>query len=308
MFGEVNTKMSAREYEIADRLRRFRVSRGISRTAFALAIGIGSERLASYESGRAPLRYEVFSAINKRFLLNPYWLATGITGPTDFDGPFDDSRWSINGKDRFIKVFDSVLEGPLSDGSYDLHARGAGLSKRMAALVDLLYSKDRWASIDVEVILALAAYVEVFLERVREVSRRALGNPALLADFKSGGLKPVIAEKKELTLDSEYRNVDSMKSPMQILLNRVSLATKARGQKAALAKFLKVPPPRVSDWLRGNYEPSGDVTLRLLEWVRAEEVKQQKSPDDVTSTAKGKTRSTHQTYEGKTRRKSPGKP
>jgi transcriptional regulator with XRE-family HTH domain len=84
---------------------------------------------------------------------------------------------------------------------------------------------------------------------------------------------------------------------MKDLLARLAQATKARGKKAALAKFLKIPASRISEWLHGSYEPSGEITLRLLEWVQAGEAAQQKSPGDVTSAAKGKTRSTQSNYE-----------
>lgn len=59
------------------------------------------------------------------------------------------------------------------------------------------------------------------------------------------------------------------------------------GSKGALAKWLKVPPPRVSEWLNGVYQPSAETTLRLLEWVTAQEAKQ-KTLGSVHSTAKGK--------------------
>jgi transcriptional regulator with XRE-family HTH domain len=65
------------EIGIGKRLREFRESLNVGQTALALAIGISRERLASYESGRVPLRWGVFLSIMKRFHLNPLWLATG---------------------------------------------------------------------------------------------------------------------------------------------------------------------------------------------------------------------------------------
>jgi transcriptional regulator with XRE-family HTH domain len=112
------------------------------------------------------------------------------------------------------------------------------------------------------------------------------------------GLRAIEADsKKGLTEHSEVRKVVGMESPMKDLLARLAQATKARGKKAALAKFLKIPASRISEWLHGSYEPSGEITLRLLEWVQAGEAAQQKSPGDVTSAAKGKTRSTQSNYE-----------
>jgi hypothetical protein len=101
-----------------------------------------------------------------------------------------------------------------------------------------------------------------------------------------------LAAKKKLTKDSEISSFDGVKSPMKVLLNRLAKATQARGKKAALAKLLKISASNVSDWLDGKYEPSGEVTLRLLDWVTAEEANQQKTPGSATNTDRSKTRST----------------
>jgi hypothetical protein len=72
-------------------------------------------------------------------------------------------------------------------------------------------------------------------------------------------------------------------------------ATQPRGKKTELAQFLEtrlrrpVPLPRVSEWLSGSVEPSGSVTLVLLEWVTAEEAKQ-KSPGSALTPPEQKTR------------------
>jgi transcriptional regulator with XRE-family HTH domain len=82
---------------------------------------------------------------------------------------------------------------------------------------------------------------------------------------------------------------------MAALLGRVRKATQARGKKSELAKYLGKTPQHVNDWLAGKYSPGGDVTLQLLEWVRAEEANQQKTLGSVTSTAKGSARKDRRT-------------
>lgn len=57
------------------------------------------------------------------------------------------------------------------------------------------------------------------------------------------------------------------------LLIEVLEATKRHGAKAELARELKVTPQRLNQWLAGLYEPGGEITLHLLEWVTAEGVK-----------------------------------
>lgn len=97
--------------EIGRRLREFRESLRISRTSFALQIGIGSERFASYESGRAPLRYEVFSSISKHYFINPIWLGTGMGEPS-LQIPFDDSSFRpvLLPKMLFSEAVSSILK------------------------------------------------------------------------------------------------------------------------------------------------------------------------------------------------------
>ena len=98
--------------------------------------------------------------------------------------------------------------------------------------------------------------------------------------------------KKKLTDIPLKGKVGSVKSPLTILWGHLARVTLDRGKKAALAKFLNVTPSRVSEWIHGVKEPSGEVTLRLLEWVEAEEA-QQKTPGGGENAAKGKTRSIH---------------
>jgi hypothetical protein len=81
------------------------------------------------------------------------------------------------------------------------------------------------------------------------------------------------------------------------LLLRLSYVLSERGKKAALASFLKVPRPRVSEWLSGGKEPGGETTLRMLAWVQAEEAKQPKSSGRVRARPEPKTRKTKAFYD-----------
>ena len=67
----------ASEIEIGRRLRDARQTLLISQTTFALKLGIGRERLASYESGRVPLPWTVGDRACRTFRINPLWLAKG---------------------------------------------------------------------------------------------------------------------------------------------------------------------------------------------------------------------------------------
>lgn len=99
------------------------------------------------------------------------------------------------------------------------------------------------------------------------------------------------SEKTALTNINTFVKFPSMKPHLPILLERLKVATNQRGAKSELAKFLGIPLVRVSQWLSGDREPGGETTLRLLEWVSAEEVQQSKNPERVSPRPGPKTRS-----------------
>lgn len=82
------------------------------------------------------------------------------------------------------------------------------------------------------------------------------------------------------------------------LLKRIRAATKRRGSRAELATMIGVLPPTLSDWLRGRYEPGGEITLQLQKWVIAAESKQKTDPARAdTRTGKMTQKSKSKAYE-----------
>lgn len=73
----IKRPLAASERLLARRLRAARIFRGKSQTAFANAIGLGRDRFAAYESGRAILRTDVALALCAAWGINEEWLATG---------------------------------------------------------------------------------------------------------------------------------------------------------------------------------------------------------------------------------------
>jgi hypothetical protein len=107
----MNSTLTGRELEIGERLRTFRESKRIPRTSFALSIGIGGERMASYESGRVCLPFDVYQAINQKYFLNPIWLATG-EGPPSAVVPYDlgPGEAQVPARAQFSEAYDSYLK------------------------------------------------------------------------------------------------------------------------------------------------------------------------------------------------------
>lgn len=57
------------------------------------------------------------------------------------------------------------------------------------------------------------------------------------------------------------------KSEIQKLIEQVKLKASQPGTRSELARALGVAPARISEWLSGKKEPSGECALKLLRWV-----------------------------------------
>jgi transcriptional regulator with XRE-family HTH domain len=106
------------------------------------------------------------------------------------------------------------------------------------------------------------------LEKI-ETHLRAVGSaplrdvwPSLVWFIKEAGNE----EKKEFDSITSESNTEGVNSEARKLRDDLKQATAKPGMKAALARFMKVDPPRVSEWLAGQ-EPSGGYALKLRLWA-----------------------------------------
>lgn len=68
--------------------------------------------------------------------------------------------------------------------------------------------------------------------------------------------------------------------------------------KSELARRLGVTSSHIQKWITAReYEPGGEVTLAMLDWVQAEEAKQTKSPGRALTRPEPKTRKTKAYYD-----------
>jgi transcriptional regulator with XRE-family HTH domain len=105
----MDAKSSDREKQICERLRQFRESLQIPRTRFALSIGVTDAALAGYELGRARVRYETFGAVQKRFSVNPVWLATGKENLVLFNWSDEKIRAMVKPREIFSRAYDRLI-------------------------------------------------------------------------------------------------------------------------------------------------------------------------------------------------------
>ena len=107
----------------------------------------------------------------------------------------------------------------------------------------------------------------------------------LLAEYLRAGKVTRAYYSKSKTLkinqltetESEAKTKD-VKPILPGLLARLRKATEEPGKKSELAKFLDAPLASVSRWLSADpkvqREPGGEIALKMLHWVEAQERKQ----------------------------------
>jgi transcriptional regulator with XRE-family HTH domain len=111
----------------------------------------------------------------------------------------------------------------------------------------------------------------VFTGAISQVGKLAVLSIRYQAEGRSK--IPIVNEtrKTDLTNIVLSDNIQSVKAQLPELQKRLNEATRKRGTKTALAKFMGVKLPTVSRWLSGEKEPGGETTLRLLHWVEQQE-------------------------------------
>jgi transcriptional regulator with XRE-family HTH domain len=67
--------------------------------------------LAGYELGRARVRYETFAAVQKRFFLNPVWLATGEENMLLYNWNDEQFRAQLKPRELFSHAYDRIVAG-----------------------------------------------------------------------------------------------------------------------------------------------------------------------------------------------------
>lgn len=248
--------MNEREKMIGARLRGFREVLQISRSKFAVSIGYGSERIASYEAGRAPVRFEVFNAIAKTYSLSPQWLATGI-GSAFYPRNVISAQISdkIPPRALFSSVYDEYLVSEIQH-----------LKDSEEQALDLLHQKmnaffNRVLDGRISVKDSKQA-AEDLLASITEMTARLRTELISRTAFKDR-----VSQISTLTSITPESNSDGVKSEIKKLIERVKQKAAKPGAKAELARTLGVAPARISEWLSGEKEPGGEYTLRLLRWV-----------------------------------------
>jgi plasmid maintenance system antidote protein VapI len=258
--------MNDEERAVADRVRRVRYHVQLSVREFSERLGVTNHRMAAIDYQRTPLSFVIAEKLEQVFDVNLMWLAEG-KGPMT---PKLYGRLDISGVPRsavFLEVYRAKIKA-------DIEATTEIAMRALYAHVVNRPSKD---------FMGPSAPIDQIATGILQVLRAELGKlPVygqtqlltellyLIRHYRKGWQSS--AAEKQLTETSENRKSEDEMKPaptLRQLLGEVRRLTKATGMKTQLAKALGVPQARVSEWLAGKYEPSGDTALRLFNWVNS---------------------------------------
>jgi transcriptional regulator with XRE-family HTH domain len=288
---EKRKPVPTRERQVCERLKEAREHLRFTQAEFASEAGIKRQRLASYEEGRAPLRFDLALRICRQFIISEKWLATGEGGARllmDLTG--ENATFRIPADMAFGAAYDKFLST-----RYDAICREQGEIVRILPKTD--DSPAFWKNLFT--MLLDQWYMTLAPKDVSQLLFNLLTGGIVMVDHQSRtGSVPVLvtsedgtettfyairekdaatimdrAKKKMLTDSSTSHSMPDVKSQLRSLLERVNHLAQESGKKSELAKFLGAPLASVSRWLSGEREPGGETTLRLLHWVEQQERK-----------------------------------
>ena len=279
--------------EIAARIKEFRVNWKCTRPHLAAQIEVTPETLTRIENGRVPLKYGIARKILSYLPINPHWAATGKGLPKGYIVLPSAEELKVSENALFSDVFMNVLLPSFKNEDVDFqlamllrYHRGL----QMASLVRKAFRDVPDNQIG-EFRKNLERFIFGFLAKGPEddpkiVLQRQLWYKNSARFFESPNAEqPHVTEetgdecgqnKSKDALDNMPGISDSVRVSKQIrslpeLMIALRERTKLRGQKAALARELKVTRQAIDQWLSGNAKPSAEITFELLKRVEQQE-------------------------------------
>ena len=290
------------ELEICDRVKKVREWIGLSRVEFASDLGVETSVVARCELGRVPLKYSLGCKIVSVFGVGPQWLARFV-GPaiSYIDLPLAEDL-GVSPDAPFSRVFSDVLESKfatvfqeerqkvqssVSDFIQDLKRASPPTPEgRRVALETLRIYMFQWVC-QIPDTKFTDFYIELLVQGIGLVEK--LGrDPTGVVAARTEALSVAYLKRRnaEQKLPRKKSSVDKLREVVEKdwvrftwkqLKARLKSATEPRGKRAELARAIGSSQSNLNGWLDEDREPGAEATFRLLEWVTAEEAKQQSS-------------------------------
>jgi transcriptional regulator with XRE-family HTH domain len=274
-----------REAEICRRVKEMRVGLKLTRAEFGTFLGLDSSVVANIEHERTPVRAGVGITLCGEFSINYRWLATGKKPRNWFVPVYQDVLNSVDSTGLYSVAYDTFLGA-------EVEAHTDMVQKEIKGNVEELGDTIQYHGIDAPPGMttdqaaqwyfnnSLKVQFQMLPEELKAAYLNVLarsGNSFMERNRRrihliKASTQPS-SQKKDVDEHSELRNIRDMKSELPGLLKKVAVLAKPRGMKAKLAAELGVPAPRISEWLAGKHEPSGDIALKLRTWVSRLEAK-----------------------------------
>jgi transcriptional regulator with XRE-family HTH domain len=267
---------------LGNRLRWLREKHGLTLEQFGQIIDFGRSYLSKLENGKADRVSSYFlNSTCWEFGVRKEWLQCGSGDPFVLDHLNEASK---AGQLTAPAILESMeIRGNPAAAMYvagailRLNPRTEEIVKAMLTMIESSIYSD---SMRMEIVRILLTEIHVRLTSEIKIPdgiiASALGEEAMNAvDLSDSEENPAFDGKKEalgqLTNITDFDKLMSVKAKLPTLIGRLNEATRKRGEKTALAKFMNVPLSNVSQWLSGEREPSGEKTLQLLNWVQERE-------------------------------------
>ena len=280
--------ISKRDLEVAARIKKVRKIRKCTRAYLAAQIGVTTDAVKRIELGRVPLKYELARRIFTCLGINPHWAASGkdsafryVQLPTSIELNVPDSA-------IFSRVFEARLAGLFLNKEADPKLEIVLRHQRGTLAADLMKSWFR------DVPDGCVGAFEKHMDKAKtdffetcpnETPERRLHRRLQYEDFYQKQEERMIEalkaaesrqNKRKDLLDikpgiSDNERVSKKIRSLSELLAALRELTQLRGQKAALARELKVTRQAIDQWLSRKAKPSAEITFELLHWVEQQE-------------------------------------
>ncbi len=250
-------ELPEKELAIGKRIKVARRHFGISQEFLASLMSVTRDQLNNVEIGRVALRFLLGWRLCQWLDVNPLWVASG-------EGDMKRFIWMHYDRTLDRELFSDVM-----------------------SKIRISYSEWR----EIQSALEPRTYFEECLHLMTGNWQKTFGRARMSEQQKflfyvAGASDEYV---KRMRIDRKgikhyLGNVIAIPLSWVELRRRLRAATAPPGAKAALARQFEVSTAAVSQWLSGANAPAADTTLRLLEWVVAEEAKQQKASAGSAST------------------------
>ena len=258
------------------RLGNIRKQSNVSRAALAREMKIKAASLANYELCRAVVPYEIGREVCRRLDINQRWLAIGTNPPQPFFHVDPQIEAAIQGGLSFHAHYERHLKREIEarwarrEANREKRPGGPWWLEEREPIRNLGHNRKEYQ------IALLTAQCAALMMQMDDTQQEIFFREMFR---RSKELFSELFRVRHSSVDNWHLQSDNplVRLTWNHLRKRLKKATAETGKQAAAAEFVGVNRSNLYRWVEGDREPGAEATFRLLEWVTAEEAKQQQS-------------------------------